>query len=411
MQGNQVTSGRSGLSPCVGLAVSGGGDSMAMLNLAVAVAAQTGQRLCVATVDHGLRPDSATEAVDVARHAARLGLPHDTLHWHDRPSGGNLQAAARDARYGLLAQWAQARGAELVLLGHTADDQAETLLMRLAREAGLDGLRGMQAQFTRHGVAWARPLLGMTRAELRLILQDAGLSWAEDPSNSDLRFARIMARQALATLAPLGIEAAGLARVAAQLSEARDALHLATVDLARQAIRQEAGDLILDWDQMAAAPSELRRRCLVAGLGWITGAPYPPRRDDVAQALAALAEEGQRTLSGCLLRRSGAWLRLMREPHALRDKVTGTCALWDGRWRLEGPHDQGLHVAALGEAGLMLCPDWRDSGLPRMTLLASPAIWAGARLVAAPLTLPQGAPAGPWRARIVADFHDWVVSH
>ena len=392
---------------CVALAVSGGGDSMALLHLAGQVADASGQRLIVATVDHGLRPASATEAADVARHCAGLGLPHQTLHWHDHPAGGNLQAAARAARYRLLADWARGQGADLVLLGHTQDDQAETFLMRLGREAGLDGLSGMAARFQRDGMTWARPLLGISRAALRQVLVAAGLTWAEDPSNDDRHFARVRARQALAALAPLGIEAAGLARVAAQLAEARAALQQALADLAQASVTQQAGDLVLDWDRLQAAPDELRRRLIVAGLGWITGAPYPPRRAAVTRLLAGLTQDGQRTLEGCVIRRRGSQVRLMREPRAVQGKVAALGALWDGRWQIAGPDAPGLHVAMLGAAGLSLCPDWRDSGLPRSSLSASPALWRGQALVAAPLAAPGGA----WTARIVADFHDGLVSH
>lgn len=391
----------------VGIAVSGGGDSMALLSLAQQVAAPLGCKLAVATVDHGLRAGSAAEAADVARYCAGQGIPHDTLLWKHSTICGNLQAAARDARYSLLAEWAMGRGMTTVLLGHTLDDQAETFLMRLAREAGLDGLSGMARRFTRNGVQWLRPLLDTSRAELRDTLTSAGLGWSDDPSNEDLRFDRIKARTALEALGPLGIDAAGLGRVMSQLQDARDALRHAVQRAAVRAIRQEYGALVIDWPALEAEPAEILRRCMVSALVWVSGAPYPPRREDLALVIAAMAGEGQKTLAGCIVKRQGPTVRILREHRAVRDLVTPTDAIWDRHWQLDGPHAPYLHIGALGEAGLGNCPEWRATGLPRAMLLASPAIWEDQTLVAAPLA---GHGEG-WTARIVADFHDMLVSH
>ncbi|MDX5403104.1 MAG: hypothetical protein LPK02_12860, partial [Rhodobacterales bacterium] len=178
-------------------------------------------------------------------------------------------------------------------------------------------------------------------------------------------------------------------------------------DIATQFVQQDRGDLILDWAAWARHHPEMRRRILVAGLVWVASAPYAPRREELAALTAALDEPGQRTLAGCLIRRRGTELRITREFSAVRDLTAPTDRPWDGRWQLDGPHDPALHVAALGEAGLQLCPDWRDSGLPWASLLASPAVWQAGRLIAAPL-----AGFNPrWSARIVADFHDRLLSH
>lgn len=391
----------------VGVAVSGGGDSMALLHLAQRASHETGARILAVTVDHGLRAGSAAEAVQVARHCAGQGIAHQTLLWRRDTAQGNLQAAARVARYGLMGAWAQEQGIGRVLLGHTQDDQAETFLMRLGREAGLDGLCGMPARFMRHGIDWHRPLLEAGRADLRDYLRAAGLVWSDDPSNDDLRFARIKARAALEALAPLGIDAGGLSRVMAQLEDARAALRHEVQAVAARLIRQEHGDLLLDWPALEELPYEVIRRCVVAALMWVSGSPYPPRREDVSHVILALTCEGQRTLAGCLLRRQGRYVRIGREYNALRDVTGPTDRPWDGRWQLDGPHDPALHVAALGEAGLRLCPDWRDTGLPRAALIAAPAVWRGEHLVAAPLAGVNPA----WSARIVADFHATLLSH
>jgi tRNA(Ile)-lysidine synthase len=385
----------------VGIAVSGGGDSMALLHLAMQVG-----RVAVVTVDHGLRANSANEAAGVARFCAAHRISHDTLQWQDRAEG-NLQAAARDARYRLMADWARMRGIGSILLGHTADDRAETFLMRLGREAGLDGLGGMSQRFNRNGIRWHRPLLDMSRADLRQILEAASIGWVDDPSNDDTRFERVRARRAMQALAPLGITAAALGRVMAQLTDARDAIRQMVAQVAPEVVRQEAGDLCLDWPALARQPHDIRRRVMVEALMWMTGAPYPPRREELSLVMAALEHPGQRTLAGCLLRRKGPEVRISREPRAVRDTVAPSDGLWDGRWRCDGHHAQHLRIRALGTAGLAECPGWRDTGLPRNTLLASPAIWDGPALIAAPLA---GCSRG-WSAQIVADFASNLLSH
>ncbi len=365
----------------LGLAVSGGGDSVALLMLAV----DAGLPVMAVTVDHGLRPEAAAEARWVGALCARLGVPHEVRRWQDWDGQGNLQDAARRARLRLIAGWAQSHGIGVVALGHTQDDQAETVLMRLARRAGVDGLSGMAAWRAHLGVGWVRPLLGVSRAELRDWLRGRGQDWIEDPSNDALRFDRVKARRAIEALAPLGIDAAVLAGVAAQMAEARAALRAQTLDAARRIAVVDAGDVVIDRAAFLALPPEIARRLLVAALVWVASAEYGPRAEPVQALIAAVARGRGGTLHGCrVLCRKGS-LRVTREVQAVRGIAAQVGELWDGRWQVTGPEISGLHVRALDEAGLALCPDWRATGRPRAQLLASPAVWRQSDLIAAPL--------------------------
>ncbi|KKK56200.1 hypothetical protein LCGC14_3066920, partial [marine sediment metagenome] len=322
----------------VGIAVSGGGDSTALLVLLTQELGADG--IAVATVDHGLRAGSADEARLVADHCAGLGIPHDTLFWAERPAGGNLQDQARRARYRLLSDWARGRGIAAVTLGHTADDNAETLLMGLTRGAGLDGLSGMRPTFTRQGVSFHRPLLHAQRADLRRVLQAHGVGWSEDPSNDDPRFDRVKMRAAMEVLAPLGITAATLSRSIDNLRDSRTALTRTLADWAARHVRQDRGDLVIAPDAMAALPADMARRLLNAGLRWISGRDYPPRAGSVMQIVASLTEPAgpaDRTLHGCRLIPDRGALRLTREAAATGGPVASD-APWDGRWCLSGPH-------------------------------------------------------------------------
>jgi tRNA(Ile)-lysidine synthase len=380
----------------VGLAVSGGGDSAALLHLAAdATAARLrGQApaLSVVTVDHGLRAGSAAEAAAVGAAARALGLPHDTLHWEGWQGHGNLQAAARSARRTLIARWARERGVGAVLLAHTADDVAETFLMRLGRRAGVDGLSPMSARWEEGGILWVRPLLGARRAALRDWLATRGIGWAEDPSNEDAGFARVRARRALGCLAPLGIGTEEIAAAAAALASARAALeHHARAALAGVAA-VDGGDLLIDRAGFARLPAETRRRILVHAIGWIAGPGHPPRQHALDRFEAALHDGRAATLAGVRLdparpgRVATDRARIGREARAVTDLAVAPGAVFDHRWILGAQEAlPGGEVRALGRAGLAQCPDRRAAGLPRATLAASPALWQGDRLIAAPL--------------------------
>src|SRR3984885_2083726 len=176
--------------PAIVLAVSGGPDSLALMWLAVRWrrALARGPRLFAVTVDHGLRAEAAREARDVKRLARTLELPHRTLHWTGAKPKTGLPAAARAARYRLLAEAARANGATHILTAHTRDDQAETLLMRMLRGSGIAGLAAMARQSEREGVLLARPLLDVSKSRLVATLKKAKIGFADDATNRDVSF-------------------------------------------------------------------------------------------------------------------------------------------------------------------------------------------------------------------------------
>jgi tRNA(Ile)-lysidine synthase len=386
----------------LGLAVSGGGDSVALLLLAL----DAGLQVRAVTVDHGLRPEAAAEAAWVSRLCAGLGVPHDILQWRGWDGSGNLQDQARRARLSLIADWARAAGLGAVALGHTQDDQAETVLMRLARRAGVDGLSAMTGRRRALGMIWLRPLLWVSRDDLRADLRARGQAWIEDPSNDMLRFDRVKARQALAHLAPLGMTPAVLAGVADQMRSARTALDHQTEVAARQIARIEGGDVVMDRTGFQEQPFEIRRRLLVGALGWVGSADYGPRAASVRALLAAIGAGRGGTLSGCRVTLRRTTLRVAREWQAVRGTAAAPGQLWDRRWLVTGPEFKGLEVRALGEAGLCAVGDWRRSGLPRATLLASPSVWRDEVLVAAPLV--RNAPG--WTARLADGADGFFLS-
>ncbi|MFO6465663.1 tRNA lysidine(34) synthetase TilS [Jannaschia sp. KMU-145] len=377
----------------LGVAVSGGSDSTALL---IAARALEGRTVHAFTVDHGLRPEAPAEAARVAALAARLGCMHRTLTLSIAPGAG-LQARARAARYAALGRGAREAGVDDVLLGHTQDDVAETLVLRMRRGAGIDGLARMAARREMEGVTWHRPALGLTRAALRDALTARGEDWIDDPSNADPTFDRVEVRRAIAAL---GLDRATLAGSASALDEARASLVTHARAIARYHVREDRGDLLIDgMDTLRAAhasdPDPLPR-LLLAGLHWIGGG-YGPRRDARLRLLDHALGGTTCTLGGCVLTHARDTLRLSREPAAAAPPGP-TDRTWDGRWTLTGPHAPDLTVGALGVD--VAQTDWRATGLPRASLMASPAVRRGGDLIAAPLA---GRAAG-WTAKPRAPF-------
>ena len=214
--------------PAIVLAVSGGPDSIALMWLAARWrrSLARGPRLVAVSVDHGLRKEAAREARDVKRLARALGVEHRTMRWRGTKPKTGLPAAARIARYELLAQAARHVGATLVLTAHTRDDQAETLLMRLLRGSGIAGLSAMARQSERDGFLLARPLLHLPKARLVATLSRAKIDFADDPTNRDTNFTRPRIRALLPALAAEGGDVRALARLASRLARANAAVEI-----------------------------------------------------------------------------------------------------------------------------------------------------------------------------------------
>ena len=239
------------------LAVSGGADSLALMALA---ADAFGPNAHVLSVDHGLRAEAAAECAMVAGLAQALGLPHRTLTI-SVATGGDMQARARAARYAAMGDWCRANGISRLLTAHHADDQAETLLMRLARGSGLAGLSGIRPLACIEGLSVLRPLLGRRRAELAAIVAARGWTPVDDPSNRDSRFGRTAARQLLK--GARWLNPGRLAASAAHLAEAEAALAWAAERAFATRSDRRGPDLWLDPEGL---PAELRRRLLADGL-------------------------------------------------------------------------------------------------------------------------------------------------
>lgn len=362
---------------------------MALLHLLQKFCSPRQIQLHAVTVDHRLRPEAADEAAHVAQVCADMGVPHDILVWSGWDRAGNLQNAARHARYEKMAGWARSYGIDTVATGHTADDQAETVLMRLARRSGVDGLAAISQRSLRDGITWVRPLLQTRREVLRSYLIRHDIGWTDDPSNDDDRYDRIKARKALKVLAPLGINAEALGEVAENMAAARKALDWYTFLAAKHLVTLDAGAVRMDEAEFNQQPAEIQRRLMVKAINWVSGGYYSPRRGALANVKTALSNGQAATVNGCQIRRIASRIWIFREHNAVRNSDVAIADMWDGRWKLTkrqpDANTSELRIRALGPEGLEQCANWRLTGRPHVMLQSTPAVWRRDVLVAAPL--------------------------
>lgn len=250
--------------------MSGGPDSTALLVLAVRHAAPA--RLFAATVDHGLRPGARAEADEVAALCARLGVPHAILSWRGEKPIRGIEAAARTERYRLLVAAAEARGCEALATAHTLDDQAETVLLRLAAGSGPAGLAAMRPSSRRHGLLHLRPLLEVPKARLVATLAAEGVGFAEDPMNADPGFARARLRQAAAILVREGLTPRRLAVLARRMARVEDALAAAAAAAFAGIAAEAPGKVTLDGAGLLGLPDEIGLRVLARAIEAVGGA-------------------------------------------------------------------------------------------------------------------------------------------
>ena len=383
------------------LAVSGGPDSMALMVLARRWLQLTGRNaaaIMVATVDHGLRPESGEEAAFVAAQACNLGFAHATLAWTGEKPKTGVQAEARRARYDLLISHARVGGAAALVTAHTEDDQAETLMMRLARGSGLDGLAAMAPVSHRNGLAIVRPLLGFSKARLTAYLRAASVPFLRDPSNENTAFERVRLRSAMKALASAGIARSSLATTAARLNRSRDALASITEDFLESHFEvAPLGHGKISHAALEAVPADIAIRALSRIFSLISGKEEPPRLVKAEQIFSSLPlRKAKTTFGGCIMIAASGTLYFYREPGRLKAKDTplepGGNYIWDGRFVLiYGPAgDRSLEVRQLGATGWLLYKKAiKAEGLPvepnRLAALTIPALWKGNRLMCVPL--------------------------
>ena len=353
--------------PHIALAVSGGSDSAAMLHLVAQWNARQSSQiaLTVLSVDHGLRSEAALECAQVGEWCKALGLNHATLHWvGEKPSSG-VQAKARLARYTLMTDWCLAHDVPVLLTAHTADDQAETIVMRQSRTSTAKSLAGIWPVRDWNGVQVMRPLLLARRQELRDYLFSQNLNWIDDPSNFNPHYERVRIREKLAGNADVAKSAAYALRAikaTQQKSEDWISRHLSISDLGllswkrdkANSVAADVGDEILSrifmFSGIAHLPELKSRQSL---WGWL-GSDEPKRR----------------TLGGLIFAGRKHDILVAREPGRISDETnvipSSGKVVWDGRFIVQGP--KGAEIRPAGKIAEISrrrdIPAFVDAGLP-----------------------------------------------
>jgi tRNA(Ile)-lysidine synthase len=293
------------------VAVSGGADSMALLYWM----RDAGARIVALTVDHNLRPESKDEAECVAAFCKKIGVRHHILKWGGTKRRAGIEAAAREARYGLLLDYCKKNGVGVLATAHHADDQIETFLMNLSRGSGIYGLAGMRERTERDGVIIFRPLLNVPRAELRRFCDENGVKYFNDKMNDMDEFARVKIRKNRACLAErLGISDSRLLLAIENLGRARDCFEAGARRLVAEirdiGLKSDGESLDFGAAILLNEPDELRFRALSA----ILGGNYPIRLNDVKNAFAKLdAGNCKFTLANRNIRKLNGKIRIWKE--------------------------------------------------------------------------------------------------
>lgn len=385
MQGFAISGGR------IAVAYSGGGDSTALLLLLRDYMQERGGQVTALTVDHGLRPESADEAKKCAAIAASLGVHHRIMRWVGEKPATRLQERARAARYDLLQQACRDDGITTLALAHNLEDRLETFWMRLSGGSGLDGLAGLQRTVKRGELTLLRPLLEISREDLRALCRHRGVAWIEDPSNSNERFLRPRLRAFEEFLAAEGLTPARLSQTLEKLAQASDALRLiAEKAMDAAAVRHLAGYVTVYPARLAEFPPDIRHRVYAAVLHLFSPQDYPPPYEGVENIRRAV-EAGQLTGStfyDCEVFAAEDAVIFMREaaaaekPALIRDGLR-----WDRHFFLSGEVGESTRIAMLGEAGASLL---RKDDIPALDALPHkvrkvlPALWQGEKPVAVP---------------------------
>ncbi|MDV7339117.1 tRNA lysidine(34) synthetase TilS [Terasakiella sp. A23] len=360
-----------GIKVCV--AVSGGADSLALCLLAKDWADSQNRQIIAVSVDHGLRTESADECAWVAEILKNRGIEHHTLNWQGEKPITGIQAAARKARYDLMAGWCADHGVKDLLVAHHLDDQAETFLMRLARGSGVDGLSAMKSETTWGAVRILRPLLNVPKSDLEAYLRDQNQSWLEDPSNQNEDFDRVKVRQAMSMLSDIGLTPKRLSQTASQMQRVRKTLdQLTNTWLSNHARLFEEGYVLLNRKGLLQDEDEILLRGLSRIGQVVSGESYPPRLERLERVLKKLQSGEPATLMGC------RWL--IAKEDILICREIRNAEIPEKLYRLDEEESLAqVDLRILGEKGWTQVvkdrPVLKESTLPKPVILALPALW------------------------------------
>ena len=363
----------------VAVAVSGGSDSIGLLLLLSDWCKIKYLDLKVITVNHQLR-DSAQNECDFVKGVANdLGWEHQTLYWKNTTKFGNLSKKAREGRYRLMSEWGQSEGIDEIFLGHTLNDQAETVLMELRRKAGVEGLSAMPKLKMMYGIKWIRPLLEFRRSDIRNYLKVNNQEWIEDPSNEDLSRTRIQMRKILPELDDVGITVETLSSVASNLQKTREMLQKILREKAEEVISvSKVGEYVFR-DNFWELPVEIREKMFARVIQFLSNSDYRPRQSSVANCLTRVKSVGSSTINEFVIQKdSNNCVRIFRDPKKISGLVPAK-QLWDSRWTVSNTPKTCTRLGNLDFKGVNQLSRPMDKEFSKGGILSAPALWSEER--------------------------------
>jgi tRNA(Ile)-lysidine synthase len=380
----------------VAIAVSGGSDSMALVLLANRFAAEKLLKIIALTVDHGLRPEAFDEALAVQKWLSSRGIEHHILKWEGDKKSSNIQAEARAARYRLMQDFCRKKNINTLLVAHNKEDQAETVLLRLMRGSGVDGLSGMDEVAEDGGFRILRPLLGVEKKYLRQFLQEQGQEWVEDPSNQNDKYARVNVRRFIENADEPELLVNRLVDTAENMRRSRDFIEKTVMQMMADVadIRPE-GYCVIDIPKFLRLHEEAAYRILADVVKKIGGEYYRPRFEKLQNLYDNFKQKefDDCTLGGCSIYASqkkdeSGFVFVTREMADIADDVpvqNSEKFIWDNRFECRAfAKVANLRLGALKRGGFAGIEDKITSYLPKRVIYSLPAFMTLEKVVAVP---------------------------
>ena len=384
----------------IALAVSGGPDSTAMMQIAALSKKLKNSNVTVIVIDHGLREESKNEANIVCKNAKLLGFKFKILKWNGVKPKTRVQEIARKTRYKLMTSWCKKKGIEKLFLAHHLDDQVETFLMRLGKGSGVDGLAVMDFVTETSSLKLVRPFLEIPKTRFIEILGITNLEWISDPSNFNSDYKRSRIRKILPILSKEGINSKQIGLVIKRMRSAKDALNSQTNTLLKKYLSNvDNVAYFLNKEFFKdTKEKEILLRALEKIFMNISGSIYPPRRNKLENILSWILENNNvkaKTLTGVVVRKRKSEFIFYREPDDCYKSVnirplTSRYSCWDDRFFLKANKSNNLQIRALGDVGITILKEekiLKRQGFQNVPLSAwktVPGVWSKKRLISVP---------------------------
>jgi len=384
----------------IAIAVSGGVDSLVLMNLANESKAIKNKDVFILTIDHGLRPESKNECKFVEGLAKKLGFKVKILKWKGNKPKKGLQEKARNERYNLLLNFCRENSINNLFLAHHLDDQIENFLFRMFRGSGIKGLTSFSNRFERDGILLIRPLVDIPKSELITFAKKRKIKWIEDPSNQNKKFERIKLRKILPLIYEEGFDKKIFLKSIKKLKLANKALDEVTKEFVSKYVMVNKNiSVFINQELFLEAPKEVQFRIIENSIRIFSGERfYSPSYSKIMNLINWINESNEisaKTLGGTIFRRRNKGIILYKEVKKLNEIKPIKLSInnyksWDNRFLIKAKKASEGEISYLGAEGIKILKSKKKlnkkdlNDIPLTALYSIPAVWKGKRLISAP---------------------------